>query len=249
MVLVLNIILSISFFTACFQREFEYRGDYPELFSVAVGSLLGTRGFSAGGPPSGLQPSIRLLEEDYFGRRLFFFGDDTVGPNHVIMQKVEGDYVYFYPHYNFISSSWGEYQGEGIDFLKKANSWNQEISNDGEFVRVRIVRQKERGPISNDKLVEVYNYIFTGINFGNRNISNSLMIFLRADRYGRSVYAGIGSGSEWIGTHIVVLFQPDHSFDPETGILLIEDRNRYQTALRLFMEANGWDTPFMVEEQ
>jgi len=38
------------------------------------------------------------------------------------------------------------------------------------------------------------------------------------------------------------------TFDPETGILDITDfLNNYQTPLRLFMEANGWDTPFIPE--
>jgi len=43
---------------------------------------------------------------------------------------------------------------------------------------------------------------------------------------------------------VVVLFQPDHSFDIETGILVTTDRLSYQTELRKFKEANGWDTPF-----
>jgi len=35
----------ILFLTACFQDEFEYTGDYPELFSVAVNSILGAEGY------------------------------------------------------------------------------------------------------------------------------------------------------------------------------------------------------------
>ncbi|MCL2864744.1 MAG: hypothetical protein FWE25_04280, partial [Lachnospiraceae bacterium] len=61
------------------------------------------------------------------------------------------------------------------------------------------------------------------------------IFFLRTDNYGRSVY---------FRRNTAILFQPDHSFDLETGVLEIIDPVRYQTELREFMEANGWDTPF-----
>ena len=239
----------IMFVTSCF-REFEYEGDYPELFSVAVNSILGAIGYSLG-PPGGVQPRITLLEEDAYGRRLFLYNEEVtlnISAYRIIIQKIEGNYAYFYPHYNFISSSieyrW-EFTDEDMEALKKTNSWNQEMNDSSEFVRVRIVRKKEVGPISNERLIEVYSYIFLRRSLVHQNISNSLMIFLRTDSYGRSVYAAIGPRDDDI---FAVLFHPNHSFDPETGILLIEDRNRYQTALRLFMEANGWNTPFMIEE-
>jgi len=103
---------------------FEYRGDYPELFSVAVNSILGAQGFQEGGWPRPIQPYIRVLEEDNYGRRLFIYTEDvTIGVSsyRVIIQKVEGDYAYFYPHYNFGRGR----TDEAVEALKEANSWNQ----------------------------------------------------------------------------------------------------------------------------
>ena len=47
--------------------------------------------------------------------------------------------------------------------------------------------------------------------------------------------------------HVAMLFQPDNSFDLETGAVFFEDFYRCQSQLKEFMEANGWDTPFEGE--
>jgi len=232
--------------TSClFLREFEYRGNYPELYSVAISSILGARGYMEG-PPGGAQPIISVLERDRFGRVMFSYDEDrTISSyNRVIVQKVEGDYVYFYPHYNFISSSreynW-RFTPEDTNALKEQNNWNEEMSDSSEFVRVRIVRQKEEGPISTRLLSAAYREAFPD---SNANRPASLMIFLRSDNYGRAVYLGVGTGSEWRGSFVAFVFKPDHSIDLEVGTLDILDVNSYQTELRLLMEANGWNTPW-----
>jgi len=231
------------FLTGC--GQFEYPGKYPELYSVAIGSILGQRGYVIG-PPGGSAPITEVLEEDNYGRVLFSYNESNFIStfSYVIMQRVDGDYAYFYPHYNFISRGAGQFTEEEIERLKDVNSWNQPMSDSSEFERVRIVRQKERGSISGDKLNEVFHDIFLNINEGLTQNEASRMIFLRTDNYGRTVYVGIGHGEKWDGIYIVVLFQPDHTFDIETGILMMEDRNNYQTELRLFMEANGWNEPW-----
>ena len=245
----LILVLSFTLFlTACFpSAEFEYVGDYPELYSVAIHSILGQRGY-ASGSVGGDPPAITVLGADDYGRRLFSYNEGLANIGHtlnhlVIIQKVEGDYAYFYPHYNFIISTieynW-DFTDERIEALKEANSWNQSMSDSSEFVRVRIVRQKGEGPISCDKLFEAFNDIFPDTNLS-RGPATSAMVFLRTDNYGRSVYFVIGT----YGTGVfAILFQPDHSFDLETGMLEITDRINHQTELRLFMEANGWNEPW-----
>jgi len=242
----LVLVLSFTLFLMGCSRDFEYVGEHPELFSVAVNSVLGVRGYLPGHMN---QPNITVVDRDGYGRILFSYdeghdvGDDSLlsGFNYVIVQKVEGDYAYFYPHYNFISGfDSGHFTGEEMAALREVNSWNQEMSDSSEFVRVRVVRQKEEGPISDNELVEMHHLIFPDLNFSRGQIIPNV-VFLRIDGYGRSVYLVSRGGT---GTHIAALFQPDHSFDVDTGILEIEDLTNYQTELRLFMEANGWDTPF-----
>jgi hypothetical protein len=207
-----------------------------------------------GPSPRPLQADIVVLEEDDYGRVLFSYdegpsrgGSLMTNTNHVIMQKKDGNYVYFYPYYNFITSSeeghrW-EFTDEETEALKEANSWNQELSDESEFVRVRISRQKGEGSIAVERLGEVYSKVFPS-SYTSRIREN--MIFFRTDDYGRSIYLGVGIG-EKRGTYIVVLFQPDHSFNFETGVHEIINLGSYQTELRLFMESNGWDTPHVIE--
>jgi len=288
-------------------REAEpvYSGDYPELFSVAISSVLGM-GIDIGWN----FPDIMILEEDDYGRIIFEYYEGHLYPSRLIIQKVEGDYAYFYPHYNFMLRTqgtsltqyipdfqdeemlvqWLEFQGELqeleraehqrrldgdfsstceelrelqelmslileevpgdpgfparlIENLKQANSWNQEMSDTNEFVRIRVVREKETGPIPPEILVEVH-YEFISESNSRRSVNSVFysMVFLRTDNYGRSIYSSLKGD-----TQFVILFQPDHTFDPEMGIFEITERNSYQTELRLFMEANGWDTPFISE--
>ena len=276
-----------------------YVGDYPELFSVAVSSVLGM-----GSDLSWEHPGITILEEDDYGRILFDYSEGSaISSSRLIMQKAENGYVYFYPHYNFILNAQGSFRNieyipdfqdeemrvrwlelremsreiregdileyldelieveremnllleeipgdprfpdEEMERLRQVNSWNQEVSDTSAFVRVRIVHEKETGPVPPEILVEVHAEFFS-VSSSRRSI-NSIsyhVVFLRTDNYGRSIYSALGPYSRF-----VVLFQPDHTFDPETGIFEITECNRYQTELRLFMEANGWDTPFISE--
>jgi len=244
-VLLVLLLLTIVL-TSCFQGV-RYTGDYPELFSVAIGSVLGARGYDDGGPRGRhIEPSVSVLEEDNYGRVLFRYSEGgftrridrnperLVGRSidvYIIAQRVNSNHVYFYPHYNFIIRGESDARvfesyfediprvsNEDLDALKEVNSWNEEMSEESAFDRVRIVRRKEDGPASRD----------------------DRMIYLRTDRYGRSVYT---ISSQYV--HIVYFFQPDHSLDFQTGITEIRDLFNYQTELRLFMEANGWNTPWV----
>jgi len=269
---IISVLLILMLFTiiltACSQGD-GYAGDYPELFSVAIGSILGARGYEIVGGLRGIdQPSIWILEEDNFGRVLFWYTEDAIFREissdngrrsaarrvfiYLVAQRVDGNYVYFYPHYNFIirvdsgnhiHDSYFEdlpqITNEDLNALKEANSWNQEMSDDNAFERVRIVRQKESGPISVRQLAEAYRAVIPSPEVRDRTAA-SWMRFLRSDRYGRSVYITVE-----MGRSIVVIFQPDHSFNVETGTREITNEISYQTELRLLMEANGWNTPWV----
>ena len=244
------IICVLMFLAACStQVEIMYEGDYPELFSTAVYTILGARGYI---PIPTMRrnthdpPRIEILEKDNYGRVLFRYGDGNyfAGVSLVIMQKADGEYAYFYPYYNVVSTSIPNI----MDEFKEANSWNKELSDESKFERVRITRQKEDGPISDEQLINVYRDIFPITNSTDRQILSNDVFFIRTDNYGRSIY--FFTWGIWVGvndnvyeeTYYTVFFQTDRSFDIETGMLEITDRYNYQTELRLFMEANGWNT-------
>jgi len=237
--LILPIMCVLLLLTSCIPREFEYRGDYPELYSVALNSLLGAIGYE---PSKMLSPTITVLETDNYGRILFSYSENSVGDipdfSHIIIQKSDDGYAYFYSHYNFVSGLGRHSRDEAFYDLKEANSWNREMSDDSKFERVRIVRRKEDGPISDNQLFDVYHEVFPGVELNRHSNPRVHMRFFRTDDYGRSIYIGIGDR-----VYIVAIFQPDYSFDLETDTLDITSINNYQTELRLFMEANGWNTP------
>jgi len=232
----------VLFMTGCGSSDVAYSGDYPELFTVAISSLLGARGYGLG---HGTQPDIELLEEDRYGRQLFSFHEDTrvISFSLIISQKVDNGYVYFYPHYNFIVLSgdapWlhmEEFEDE-IAALKEVNNWNQPMDC-SECVRVKVVRQKEDGPISDRILRRAYNHALGDDAQGGLGVMN-LIVFFRTDAYGRSIYFATGTFSS--ERFVVMLFQPDGSFDEVKGIMELQDTQNYQSQLRDFKELNDWN--------
>jgi hypothetical protein len=228
--------------------DFYYRANYPELWSATLGMVPGLSGF-LGGVTGGLSPSIEVVEVDSFGRVMFLYTEyfASVGSGSrrmMVVQIVEENYVYFYPHYNHIIYPLEHLRGGrriAREQLQMANSWNQEMSDASEFDRVEISRIRDRGPIPSTVLLETYSIIFPNTETRYEGLAAG-MVFLRTDRYGRAVYLAVGSGSEWIGVYFAVVFNSDHTFDLETSVVEMVGDD-YQTDLRLLMEANGWNTP------
>ena len=258
----LLVILTILMFalTSCIRGEELnpdidfYRGEHPELYTVAMNSLLGQRGFSFHSGPRIFDSTIRVLEEDAFGRRLFIYSEDPRPVvsrfNLLISQKSDVDYVYFIPHYNFISSeeAWtpiiqnAEYPLAEVEEFKRLNDWNQPLDLE-RAVRVPIIRRKEDGPMNQNQLVSAYR---AALGDAARGRAYGYITFFNTDDYGRSIYTGRGlerreDGNEWIA--IVMLFQPDGSHDSETGSMKLPCHQNYQSALREFKELNNWNQP------
>jgi len=246
---ILILTFCLLFLTSCTALiGFEYQGDYPELYTIALSTIPGLRGYQSGGFFMLRPPYINVREIDDFGRVLFSYSEGA-GAFSVIMQRTDDNYAYFYPHYNHIAvprvgTGYSAVQeqrnlySEMIENLKIANNWNQPMSDDSEFDMVRIVRRRMRGPVPDDTLRETFYEL--SIFAGREPIPSwdgSRMRFLREDRYGRTIYTHWWSEQFW-----VAIIQPDHSFDIDIsfGELIGDD---YQTDLRLLMEANGWNIP------
>jgi len=252
------IIATVLVLGACGDESgrFEYTGRYPEFYTAAIYAVPGVRGFISGHILGGQEPRISVANRDNYGRVIIRYDEESPlirGRAYVVIQKVDGDYIYFYPFYNhvIVPERLGEFPYiEEMIALEEANNFGQELSDDSEFVRVRITRTIESGPISNNRFVQAYREVFPESTLNLNQIRGS-SVFLRTDRYGRSFYFAVGgtggTGEERVRYHTVMLFQPDNSFDLETGVVFFEDFYRYQSQLKEFMEANGWDTPFEGE--
>lgn len=141
-----------------------YKEDKPELFTVAIHSLLGTRGHTP--EYHGYVPvDIKVLEEDSYGRVLFAYCEDQIGTitSLLIVQKFDDDYSYFYPDNNFISKNASHlyyydptvynnsnplryaidiFTDEDIILLKQLNDWEKPI-DESKCIKTEITRQKE----------------------------------------------------------------------------------------------------------
>ena len=85
-----------------------------------------------------------------------------------------------------------------------------------------------------------YGSAFVNVAIKHRGYRNIAFVVSQEDAIGGTG----GTGENRVRYHTVMLFQPDNSFDLETGVVFFEDFYRYQSQLKEFMEANGWDTPF-----
>jgi len=219
-------------------RDGKYNGDYPELYSIAVNSVLGTRGYH---PDSHgrFQSMVEIREEDSFGRVMFFYYEkNTISRlSLIISQKSDEEYAYYYPDYNFISIPGGKFSDEKIEEMKRKNDWNMNIDID-RYEKVKIIRQKaEKGPVKKSQVKEFHRKVL-----GNDASGNHFTIFFTKDDYNRSMYVGFGRRRKDLSERYDILFfQPDGSYDDKNGVMELTDLNNYQDDLMAFKERNNWN--------
>ena len=215
----------------------DYQGDYPELYSIAINSVLGARGYlnDGRGPRSS---EITIMEEDSFGRKIFLYFEMKMISTYSlhISQTINDQYAYFYPDFNFISGPTDEFSEEAIEALKRKNDWDMEIDL-SKCVKAEIVRRKGSGPLGSSQILPLYRKAL-----GEDAHGNPLIVYFITDDYGRSMYLGYGLFS--IGRHIVMMFNPDGSYDENIGYFELTDLFSYQEELKQFKELNNWNQPW-----
>jgi len=181
--------------------------------------------------------------------------------------KKEG-YVYYYPDYNYLVyaglpwphgdmlEGWARSPelADDIEWLKEKNDWEMPF-DESKCVRAEI---SERDIAVDAMLegtllvpVESRGAARTNINWliGSEYSEGGLSHFT-SDEYGRYIYystiRNATSSEESTSRPLkfyIVMFGPDGSFDPETGIIEVEDIWDCQDELKAFKERNGWNTP------
>ena len=260
-VLAITVLVVILLATGCRfdDSQYYYTGEHPELFSIAINSILGTRGYIFDHVIT--NSDVRVVEHDDFGRTLFLYSEasNISSRSLVISQKSDDEYVYYIPHYHFISVSnfvnqdlsrdfttveGVEFPTEEIEELKIRNNWNQELDLES-TVRVRIVTRKydQTGPIDNRTLGRYYDIALGEFALGRPSVRIN---FCFTDDYGRSIYTAWGRHSTLTGNRVrkLMLFQPDGSLDESRGFMELRDLQRYQSELREFKELNDWNQPW-----
>ena len=160
------VVMAVLFFWNLTRPYKGYTGEYPQLFTVAVRSIPGARGYIPSEVPH--QPAISLIEEDSFGRQMFCYcesvGDDAViylfvchGFDDENAYYYEGAYTYAAingnPHSRIhlrgekypaqIEYPMLDFTDVQVEILKEANDWNSEL-NLSKCTKAPIVRKVEK---------------------------------------------------------------------------------------------------------
>ena len=238
---------------SCFDDR-KYIGDYPELESIAVNSLLDGRG------NDGYGDKIIVIEVDDQGRTLFSYenhGTSYLYENFyslIICQKSDDKYAYYYPDYNFIiTETKSEMTDEKIEEIKEKNDWNKEI-NDEKMIKTKVKRIKDDYTFKTMRINEFRDMIFEVFKKKNDNYGQicSITYFL-SDAYDRHIFlviieakneesVSLSWKEQYIGSYVVMI-NSDEIFDKDNGIMELVNHYNYQDQLKAFKDANNWDKP------
>lgn len=259
-VLTLAVILSLStlFLQGCFYRG--YKGEYPQLCSVAWNNIPTALGFSRGVEVA-YDANVVVLETDDYGRVLFSYSEDRYGreANVLIMQRADDTHAYYYPDdcYIFVAfeteNDTLDSKSDEIAELKRLNDWGLPL-DESKCESTEIVTKKPKGELKVkdayfEEIVRKYHenserYVHPkNVSFG------SYAKFVTSDDYGRELYIVDTTFEEYTDkteTHywfsFLVVVHPDKSYDLSTVILLEDPRNP-QADMKEIKQNNGWNTP------
>ncbi len=258
------IIFFIFFLIYLFTDYKGYEGENRDLYTEAIYSLLGNRGYFLDGEILG-DPEIIIVEEDNYGRTMFSYleKNDISSYNYLIAQKSDDNYVYFYPDYNFISSEY-DYQNDTgqpvfttdeINNLKVLNDWNLPL-DESKMIRFEItdLKEKPKTEISKDTFETLLKALSQKSNYLGDDTLYRYSEYFMADNYGRTMYYVYGVGRDALGTGVnldsvvqyfnaVIVIQPDGSYDLDTSIMELTSFQEYQNQLYVFKTLNDWNQP------
>ena len=238
-----------------------YRGEHPELFTVAVNNVFASCGTSSNGEAR-FDPGIEVLETDDYGRVLFFYLEtlNEYSPSLLILQKSDEETASYYRDmccisiygdtYELSKDSFSEAE---IEALKAANDWNQPI-NDSKCVSTPIVKHKPEGSLElkdADFEAAIQTYARQDGYLGDDHIYR-FSYFSAADGKGRELYyvygigrdvkgEGVSPDAESVTYEFAMLFQADGTCTLE-GVAEITDPTCLRTILEELKQTNGWGT-------
>ncbi|MDE6075985.1 MAG: hypothetical protein K2G26_06075, partial [Clostridia bacterium] len=240
-----------------------YDGEYSELYTEAVYSILGAKGYYDS--PSLMDPKIEILETDNYGRVMYAYNESgTIAV--CIMQKADENYVYYYPDFNFIRSScftWvddlkeyvsNSFSNESITSLKDLNDFDKEY-DESKCIKTTITRHKETLGCSKNiekKLETLCKQYAKDNGCKGEDSVYRYSLYCTSDDYGRMLFyiygihrdvkgEGISPNSENMSFDLAIIFNPDWSFDTANSLLWLKDN--YQNDLKEFKQLHNWNQP------
>lgn len=261
-----SFIILFSFVACGFFNYGGYRGEYEDLYTVAVNNVFAVRGHLSNGEVL-YDPEIHILETDEYGRTLFFYSeyyDSSVdqldyGMAFVVMQKSENGYAYYYRDkcytlYFDITSDWDtiseNLDTEILEQLKELNDWGQEINNDA-CTKAKINDEKPEGKLRPrryefDEII--YPYEVKNGYTGEDDDFCQFSIYCETDSYGRELHYVYGAtvnkadnGENVVGHYdYAIILNADGSCS-ENGIVKISNIEDSLALIDELKENNNWN--------
>ena len=246
--LIFLIIVMLFFTSACFlfdcaNNNKVYTGEYKDLYSVAINTLLWTKGHSNGAEfPT--ESRVKLLETDSFGRKLFLYEEayfDLGGISFsslLICQKSDKEKVYFYENINFISKEREAYYGT-IDFseneilaLKQQNDWEKELNL--EKCVIKEQRNSKKAIEVNDSTIKEALQTIDGYK------EHKSFYYLTSDKNGKFIcYGQVTVNDE--KAYVAILFNSDLTINDESSVFISQNHYSYQEDFARYKELNNWN--------
>ena len=231
------------------ENPYPYRGEYKELYTVAVYSIPDAKGYMHHGEGA-YRSDIYVWEQDDYGRTLFSYCEDYGNQifGLVISQAYDETNVFFYPDTNyaltFIDSEF-LYEGaeddhlekrtkdfylETKDKLKEANDWNKPLDK-SKCVSYPITEYKNLGKniysLSSDESNKILNEYSETLNLPDPSKSpHSYNHILQVDAEGNILheihgYHGRSAESTFYSIILWVITDKDGNYDKENGVLVM----------------------------
>lgn len=260
-VLIFTLLISAFLFAGCTYRG--YKGEQPELYSVAWASIPTLSGFRSNGEAL-YDAVVEVLETDDYGRILFSYSEDVrdydgFGCYILIMQRTDGEKAYYYSDDCYIYMDYEnsnvliDVDSSEIEDLKALNDWNEPI-DESKCEVTDIIRKKPEGDIkvNNSYFEEIVREYHEGSGRYIHPKNSSFVDYYRfgiSDDYGREIYVVFTSFEEFTEkTEInyeyvfLIVVNPDKSYDSANVIILNDIANPRDETKQLKAKA-GWNIP------
>lgn len=222
-----------------------YSGNYSDLYSVAINSVLWLNGYSWGADYE-CNPSIEVIDEDSYGRTMFIYyekyykGADISFSALIICQDSNEKEVFFYEDINYIvkeqilyTQNTEIFTDDEIANLKLINDWDKEINYD-KCVRKDIVKAKQK--LSSEK--EIQNLIIDEFTLVNGEYSMFMDYLTSNIDDSKYIVYGYIRQTEQEGIYFVGLVEK--SAEVKLNILVPSNVYDYKTEFIEFKESNNW---------
>ena len=244
----LIIVALLIFLSSCEWKE--YSGDYSDLYTVAVNSVLWTKGWS-GGACYVYDPQIEKIDEDSYGRVMFFYHEehykngDIMFASLIVCQASDKDEVFYYEDEchivkeqpSIVQDANEVFDAEEIDYLKSLNDWNKELDYEN-CVRKTIIKNKPKIPFEKKikkRIIDEFDLsdeqCFVCVDYLTNNSDDSKFII-----YG---YIKIRT-RDADDICFVGLVEKENDSITKLNIFVPSDVYNYQTELAEFKRANNW---------